>query len=60
MTTMQNFSLTWTDAAGVPRASAVAYDDPSAQEKKAELETGGCTGVEIVAIQPGELPAARD
>jgi hypothetical protein len=28
--TMQDYRLTWTDAEGTPRASAVAYDKPSA------------------------------
>ncbi|MFE7928337.1 hypothetical protein ACFU6S_06285 [Streptomyces sp. NPDC057456] len=59
MTTMQNFALTWTDASGTPRASAVAYDEASARELKASLESGECTDVEIVAVKPGELPGAQ-
>ncbi|MBL3664564.1 hypothetical protein JL475_00690 [Streptomyces sp. M2CJ-2] len=58
-TTMQNYSLTWTDPDGVPQASAVAYDQPSADRRKTELEAAGCTGVEIVAVRPGELPEPR-
>lgn len=57
--TMQNYGLTWTDPTGTPRASAVAYDDPSAQHRKAALESLGCTSVEIVAVRPGELPEPR-
>ncbi|MET8116877.1 hypothetical protein [Streptomyces prasinus] len=57
--TMQNYGLTWTDPTGTPRSSAVAYDEPSAQDRKAALESGGCTSVEIVAVRPGELPEPR-
>ncbi|WP_407109552.1 hypothetical protein ACE1N8_00045 [Streptomyces sp. DSM 116494] len=57
--TMQNYGLTWTDPTGTPRASAVAYDKPSAQDRKADLESVGCTSVEIVAVRPGELPEPR-
>ncbi|MEU9309671.1 hypothetical protein [Streptomyces sp. NPDC048256] len=57
--TMQNFGLTGTDTDGLPRGSAVAYDEPSAQQQKAALETAGCTGVEIVTVKPGELPEPR-
>lgn len=56
ITTMPNYGLTWTDPTGTPRASAVAYDEPSAQHRKATLEATGCTAVEIVAVKPGELP----
>lgn len=56
---MQNFALTWTDTAGTPRASAVAYDKTSAERRKAELEAAGCTAVEIVPTKPGELPDPR-
>ncbi|WP_432008753.1 hypothetical protein [Streptomyces bacillaris] len=54
--TMQNFALTWTDAAGKRRASTVAYDKPSAEHRKAELKAVGATDVAIVQIRPGELP----
>ncbi|MGW7244280.1 hypothetical protein [Streptomyces sp. NPDC054804] len=57
--TMQNYGLIWTDPTGAPRASAVAYDEPSAQHRKGALESGGCTRVEIVAVRPGELPEPR-
>jgi hypothetical protein len=56
---MQNYGLTWTDTDGRPRASAVAYDKPSADERRTELEDAGCTDVEIVPVQPGELPEPR-
>lgn len=54
--TMQNYALTWTDAEGKRRASAVAYDQNSAGSRKAELEAGGNTDVTIAPIRPGELP----
>ncbi|MFI9616722.1 hypothetical protein ACIHCM_34445 [Streptomyces sp. NPDC052023] len=56
---MQNYGLTWTGPTGTPRSSAVAYDKPSAQDRKAALERVGCTSVEIVAVRPGELPEPR-
>jgi hypothetical protein len=56
---MQNYSLTWTDPDGRPRASAVAYDQPSAAERKTELQKAGCTNVEIVPVKPGQLPEPR-
>ncbi|MGW1616472.1 hypothetical protein ACWCQZ_44920 [Streptomyces sp. NPDC002285] len=36
--TMQNYALTWTDPDGTPRASAVAYDKTTAEQRQAELE----------------------
>jgi hypothetical protein len=57
--TMQNYGLTWIDLTGTPRSSAVAYDEPSAQDRKAALENAGCTSVEIVAVRPGKLPKPR-
>lgn len=57
--TMQNFALTWTDPDGTPRASAVAYDEPSAGQRKSELEAAGCTRIEIVEVKPGTLPEPR-
>ena len=59
VTTMQNYGLTWADPTGTPRSSAVAYDEPSAQYRKAALESEGCTSVEVVAVRPGELPEPR-
>lgn len=58
-TTMQSYGLTWTDPNGRPRASAVAYDKPSADEQKTELEKAGCTDVEIEPVKPGQLPQPR-
>lgn len=55
-TTMQNFALTWTDAAGQRQASSVAYDEGSANGRKDDLEAEGATDVTIVPIRPGELP----
>lgn len=56
---MKNYALTWTDPAGTPRASAVAYNQSSADERKAELEDAGCTDIEIVVVKPGQLPEPR-
>jgi hypothetical protein len=57
--TMQNYGLTWTDPAGIPQASAVAYDKPSAGRQKETLEGNGCSSVEIVPVRPGQLPEAK-
>ncbi|WP_435598378.1 hypothetical protein [Streptomyces anulatus] len=54
--TMQNYGLTWTDAAGHRRASSVAYDENSAKRRKADLEAAGAADVTVVPIRPGELP----
>ncbi|MFF3928301.1 hypothetical protein [Streptomyces hirsutus] len=56
---MKNHALTWTDTTGTPRASAVAYDQPSANRRKTALEAAGCTDVEIVETKPGQLPEPR-
>ncbi|WP_369362611.1 hypothetical protein AB5L52_03685 [Streptomyces sp. CG4] len=58
-TTMTNYAILWTDSNGVPRSSAVAYDKKSADRRKAELQGGGCTEVEIVETKPGTLPEPR-
>lgn len=57
--TMKNYGLTWTDPDGVPHASVVSYDKASAEQRKAELEAGGCTDVRIVETKPGELLEPR-
>lgn len=57
--TMQNYGLTWTDPDGVRRASAVAYDEASAGQRRDELETAKATDVEIVPVKPGELPEPK-
>lgn len=54
--TMQNYALTWTDKDGIRRASAVSYDEGSANNRKVELEAGGATAVTVAPIRPGELP----
>ncbi|MBK3642211.1 hypothetical protein PV332_14635 [Streptomyces scabiei] len=56
--TMQNYALTWTDPDGTPRASAVAYDKPSAGRRKHDLEDAGCSNVQIIETKPGQLPEA--
>ncbi|MEU6104483.1 hypothetical protein [Streptomyces flaveolus] len=57
--TMRSYGFTWTDADGTPRASAVAYDEVSADRRREELEEAGATGIERVAVKPGELPTPR-
>ncbi len=56
---MDNYALTWTDPTGTPQASAVAYDQPSARQRRDELEAAGCTNVEIATVLPGQLPEPR-
>jgi hypothetical protein len=56
---MHSYGLTWTDADGVPRASAVSYDRASAEHREGELEKAGATDIEILPIKPGELPEPR-
>lgn len=55
-TTMRSFGLTWTDSDGTPRASAVAYDNSSADQRRTELERAGATRIKVVPVTPGELP----
>ncbi|MFJ6729343.1 hypothetical protein ACIQPQ_31025 [Streptomyces sp. NPDC091281] len=57
--TLQHYGLTWTDPQGIPRASAVGYDKPSAEHRRTELAAAGCTSIETVPIQPGQLPAPK-
>lgn len=56
---MESYGLTWTDADGKARASAVGYDETSAGRRKKELEDAGATDIEIVPVRPGELPEPR-
>lgn len=56
---MQNYGLTWTDPDGVHRASAVAYDEASAGQRRDELAAAKATDVEIVPVKPGELPEPK-
>ncbi|MFF8100211.1 hypothetical protein ACF07S_10605 [Streptomyces sp. NPDC016640] len=56
---MQSYAFTWTSPDGQPRASAVAYDKPSADRRRTELEDAGCTDIQIVPVKPGELPQPR-
>ena len=57
--TMKSYGITWTDPDGTPRAAAVAYDQSSAGDRKAELEKAGATDVEIAPVKPGELPTPK-
>ncbi|MGV9290725.1 hypothetical protein [Streptomyces sp. NPDC003719] len=58
-TTMQSYGFTWTNPDGTPRASAVAYDEVSADRRRKELEEARATSIERVDVKPGELPAPR-
>lgn len=42
-----------------PRASAVAYDEVSADRRRDELAKAGATDIEKVDVKPGELPTPR-
>jgi hypothetical protein len=53
--TMKNYGIRWTDPDGTPRASAVSYDQSSADHRKTRLEADGATDVEIAETKPGEL-----
>jgi hypothetical protein len=57
--TMRSYGFTWIDPDGTPRASAVAYDEVSADRRREELEQAGATGIVRVAVKPGELPSVR-
>ncbi|MET7276507.1 hypothetical protein ABZS59_35925 [Streptomyces flaveolus] len=57
--TMQSYGFTWTDTDGTPRASAVAYDEISADRRRDELEKAGATDIERVDVKPGEPPTPR-
>ncbi len=54
---MESYGFTWTDAQGTPHASAVAYDEVSADRRQAELEKAHATRIVRVPVKPGELPA---
>ncbi|MEU5893766.1 hypothetical protein ABZ835_44195 [Streptomyces sp. NPDC047461] len=56
---MISYALTWTGPDGINRAPAVAYDKPSSEGRKTELEQPGCTNVEVVQIEPGRLPEPK-
>jgi hypothetical protein len=53
---MRNFALPWFDANGAPRASAVAYSESGAEDRRRELEAAGANRVTVVPVKPGELP----
>ncbi|MGW1965524.1 hypothetical protein ACWCPD_35365 [Streptomyces sp. NPDC001935] len=55
-TAQRRYSLTWTDPDGAPQASAGRYDKRSATRRRRALEAVGCTRVEVVVVEPGELP----
>ncbi|MER6253721.1 hypothetical protein ABT224_20430 [Streptomyces sp. NPDC001584] len=52
---MDNYRVTWVRARDSrPMVSAVSYDQPSAEHRKADLEAEGATDIKIVKVQPGE------
>ncbi|MFD6534904.1 hypothetical protein [Streptomyces goshikiensis] len=52
---MENYRVTWVRARdGRAMVSAVSYDRPSAEHRKADLEAEGATDIEIVKVKPGE------
>ncbi|WP_185893450.1 hypothetical protein [Streptomyces sp. WAC08241] len=51
---MQNYKVAWVQD-GEPKRSGVAYDKPSAEDRKARLEQeDGITDVQIIQVKPGE------
>ncbi|MFC7794606.1 hypothetical protein [Streptomyces cinereoruber] len=51
---MENYKLTWKKD-GEPKRSGVAYDKPSAEDRKTRLEQeDGVTDVQITKVKPGE------
>ena len=56
---MQNFALTWTDPDGIPCSSAVACDKPSADTRKQDLESAGCSDIQIGETSRANCPTQR-
>ncbi|MEU8648150.1 hypothetical protein AB0C91_40400 [Streptomyces sp. NPDC048674] len=54
--TKHRYSLKWTDPDGVPQAAAGHYDKRAATKRRRALKSVGCTRVEVVVVEPGELP----
>jgi hypothetical protein len=50
---MISFRVRWTKD-GKQHVSAVSYDRPSAEDRKAQLEAFGAADVDIVPVKPGE------
>lgn len=57
---MKNYGITWTDPAGVRRASSVSYDKTSANHRKQRLEGDGATDVTVVEVKPGQRLQPQD
>ncbi|MFJ6722239.1 hypothetical protein [Streptomyces sp. NPDC091259] len=52
---MENYRVMWVRARdGRAMVSTVSYDQPSAEHRKADLETEGATDIRIVKMKPGE------
>lgn len=51
---MINYRLRWTPPNGERTESSVAYDLPTAEQRKELLERHGATDVEIFEVKPGE------
>ncbi|WP_328484898.1 hypothetical protein [Streptomyces zaomyceticus] len=52
---MVNYRVKWVRARdGKTMVSTVSYDQPSAEQRKADLEAEGATEIKIVKVRPGE------
>ncbi|MFE5514007.1 hypothetical protein ACFQ9J_26085 [Streptomyces sp. NPDC056529] len=52
---MVNYRVKWVRARdGKTMVSTVSYDQPSAEQRKADLEAEGATDIKIVKVRPGE------
>lgn len=52
---MVNYRVKWVRARdGKTMVSMVSYDQPSAEQRKADLEAEGATDIKIVKVRPGE------
>ncbi|EFL19438.1 hypothetical protein [Streptomyces sp. C] len=50
-TTAKSYKVLWTKDDGTPMESVVSYDEPSAEERRAELEASGAADVRVVPFQ---------
>ncbi|MGY0489450.1 hypothetical protein [Streptomyces sp. WG-D5] len=57
--TTENFALKWTDPDGKAHASACAYSEKRAEQRKTELEAASCTNVRSIPVKPGEVLTAE-
>lgn len=50
---MVSYRVKWTQDR-TEHVSAVSYDSPSAEHRKARLETEGASAIQIVPVKPGQ------